>query len=191
MEAGSATCPDSTAFTPTTYVSATKHQGKCTTTQTTAFETACGDNGTQATCTAWLTTNVAGADGGGGNACGNCILPANNAGAAWVDPNGEFGPNYAACIQLTDTKNGPACAAALENIDGCEGLECDDCADSTSYQTCATTVDSATCSAYLSPAQTACTTDFADAGAATKCQPGGGTTANPDWTYIIDLICGT
>jgi hypothetical protein len=171
-------------------VSATKHQNKCTTSETTAFETACGDNSTQATCTTWLEANTEGSDGGGGTACGNCIFNPDNNGAAWVDPNGAWGPNYAACIQLTDTSKGPACAAALENIDGCEGLECDDCADSTTYQTCATTVDGTICSSYLSPAQTACSTDFADGGAADTCQPGGGTKANPDWTYIIDLICG-
>jgi hypothetical protein len=189
-DGASATCPDSTAFTPATYVSATKHQGKCTATQTTAFETACGDNATQATCTTWLEANVA-SDASAGTACGGCILNPNNAGAAWSDPNGYFGPNYAGCIQLTDTKNGPACAAALENIDGCEGLECDDCADSTTYSTCATTVDGTICTSYTSPVQTACATDGADGGAAEKCQPGGGTTVDPDWTYIIDLICGT
>jgi hypothetical protein len=190
-DGGGGTCPDSTAFTATTYVSATKHQGKCTSAQTTAFETACGDAGTVTTCSAWQTANVA-TDAGAGTACGNCILNPNNAGAAWSDPNGEFGPNYAGCIQLTDPKNGgPACAPALDNLDACEGLECDDCADSATYQTCATAVDGAICSSYLSTAQTACATDFADGGAATTCQPGGGTTANPDWTFIITLICGT
>jgi hypothetical protein len=190
MDAASATCPDSTTFTATTYVSATKHQDKCKSTDITAFETACGDAGTQATCTTWLEANLE-TDASAGTACGNCIVNPNNAGAAWSDPNGEFGPNYGGCIQLTDTKNGPACAAALDNIDGCEGLECDDCSDSTTYQACATTVDGAICSTYATTVQTACTTDFADGGAATTCQPGGGTTVNPDWTYIINLICGT
>ena len=51
----------------------------------------------------------------------------------------------------------------------------------------------AICGGYLGPYQTSCMADNADGGVADKCSPGSATTPptqNPDWTYIINLICG-
>lgn len=52
-------------------------------------------------------------------------------------------------------------------------------------------VDQGICQSYEPPFQKDCLTDLADGGAATTtCEPGDGTTQNPDWTFIINLICG-
>ena len=181
------------------------HQNVCAAAAITAFETACGDGATNTTCQAWLTANLAGADGGGGTACGNCVLPPNAAGtggASFVTfdsmGGGYFGPNYPGCIQLLDKTNGAGCAGAYDNIFECLGLECNLCTgtagDGTGQdpQACETAdiATGAVCGGYLSPYQTKCMTDNADGGIAAQCSPGGGTTQNPDWTYIIKLICG-
>jgi hypothetical protein len=182
-----------------------EHQGVCSSSAITAFETACGDKSTQTSCQTWLTANTAGADGGGGTACGNCILPANatgTGGASFVTfdsmGNGYFGPNYPGCIQLLDKANGAKCAGAYYNLFSCLGLECNLCTgtagDGTAQdpEACEENdvATGAVCAGYLSPYQTDCMSDNADGGVADQCSPGGGTTQDPDWTYIITLICG-
>lgn len=197
------TCPpqaDAGAFTAPTYAPATKGQGLCTSTDISDFVTACVATGaTTTTCGAWLASNVAGqaADGGAGTACGNCILNQNNNGAAWLDPHGYFGPNYAGCIQLTDATNGAACAAAFNNINACDGDYCDiyQQAGATQYQCCSTAENGTggTCASYNSTEMTACNADLTvDGGAlAASCFPGTGTTQQAtDMTYIATLICG-
>jgi hypothetical protein len=115
----------------------------------------------------------------------------NNAGGVWVDQNGVFGPNYGACLQLTDATNGAACAKAYDAVSDCNGVQCDSCSDATTYQTCVQTVNAGICQQYASAAQTACASDFADGGAASTCSPGSATQKqDPDFTYIITLICG-
>jgi hypothetical protein len=177
----------------------------CTATDISAFLKACGDNSQPTDCNNWIDANLAGADGGGGTACGDCIVPANatgTGGASFVTfdtmGNGYFGPNYPGCIQLTDPTNGPACAGAYNNLFQCLGLECNTCTgtagDGTSEdpEACENADVSAggICSSYLAPYQSGCMADNADGGAAAQCEPGGGTTINPDWTLIINLICG-
>jgi hypothetical protein len=187
-------CPDNATYTAETYTNATAHQGKCATADINAFEAACGDLGSNTACTTWFEMNVAGQmpDGGGaGTTCGNCIAMPKNNGGVFVDPAGGVSPNYGACIQLTDPTHGPACAAAVDNVFGCNGRQCGDCSNAT-FGTCLNTVNtgSGICAQYVMTQNTACTTDFADGGAANTCQPGGGNTFDPDFTYIIDLICG-
>jgi len=205
-DGGGGTCSAGAAYTAATWTKVVEHQGVCTTSAVTAFETACGDNSTATTCNTWLTASTAGADGGGGTACGNCILPPNAAGTGGGSfvtfdsmGNGYFGPNYPGCIQLLDKTNGTACAGAYYNLFSCLGLECNACTgtagDGTSQDPAACeNADVATggiCASYLSPYQTGCATDNADGGVADQCSPGGGTTQDPDWTYILKLICGT
>lgn len=188
---GGGACPDNTPFTPVAYAPVTAHKGVCTTSDIAAFVAACGDNGTQTTCGNWQTANVAGQDGGGGNACGNCILDPKNAGGTWVDQMGFFGPNYAGCIQLTDTANGPTCAPAYEKVNDCHGFECDSCTDNATFTTCATTVDGTICKQYADAEKTACAADLAAGGAESTCMPGKATQKqDPDFTYIVTLICG-
>jgi hypothetical protein len=153
-------------------------------------------------------TNLAGADGGGGSTCGNCIVPPNatgTGGASFVtfDSKGDgfFGPNYPGCIQLKDPTNGAKCAGAYYNLFSCLGLECNSCTgtagDGTSEdpEACenADVMGTGICASYLSPYQTGCMSDNADGGVADECSPGSATnppTVNPDWTLIINLICG-
>jgi hypothetical protein len=190
---GGATCPDNTAFTPQPTATATAHRGACSATDLAAFLAACGDNGGLTSCNDWQTANVAGPDGGGGNACGNCILDPTNKGAAWSDQVGFFFPNYGACLQLTDPTNGPACGAAVENHQDCDDWQCGDCTDTATQATCNTSVDGAICKQYASAVATACAKDAPDSGAYATCFPGSATnppTQDPDWTYIITLICG-
>jgi hypothetical protein len=205
-DGGSAdTCSADVPYTATTWTNVVAHQGVCQATDISAFEEACGDNATQTTCDAWLTANLAGVDGGGGTACGNCILPANalgTGGASFVTfdsmMNGYFEPNYPACIQILDPTSGSACAGAYYNLFSCVGLECNDCTgtagDGTSEdpEACDLAVEGtgAICASYFGPYQTRCATDDADGGIADQCSPGGGTTLDPDWSFIINLICG-
>ena len=199
-DSGLACPPQSTSsYTAQTYTAAVAHQGLCTAVQISAFVTACGDNSTAAMCTAWLAANVAGGavDGGGaGDACGNCILAPMNNGGTWTDPDGFFSPNYAACIQLTDATHGTACATAYDALSGCDAVACDQaCAandtSATDFQACFNAAEMGSCSTYATGLQSACTTDFADGGAASTCSPGTATgTLDPDLSYIATLICG-
>jgi len=182
-------CPDQTAFTPQTFASVgAGHRGVCKAADIAAFVTACGDNGTQATCSTWQNTNV----GDAGTACGKCILDPTNGGATWSDQFGFFSPNYGGCIEVTDATNGKACAQAYDGQVDCEGFECDSCADAATYKTCTTTVDGAICKQYATAAASSCTADLADGGALTTCSPGAATQKlDPDFTYIATLICGS
>jgi hypothetical protein len=185
----SVSCEKSTSkFTPVTYVPAVANQGVCDTATIAAFVAACGDKGSQTKCDTWQTTNVLG-DAGAGTACGNCIFAPMNNGGTWTDPEGYFGPNYGGCIQLTDPTNGPACASALDNADGCVGVACDSCS-SGDIDACRDAAAKASCSSYASTEQTACKKDDGDGGAFTTCSPGAGTSLDPDFTYIAGLICG-
>jgi hypothetical protein len=187
-DGGGGTCPDNTAFTPVTYAPVTAHKGVCKAADITAFVTACGDNGSQTTCDAWQSAN---SSPDASTACGQCILDPNNAGASWVDQMGFFGPNYAGCIQLTDTTNGSACAAAFDAANDCHGFECDSCAAG-AFATCVTTVNTGICKQYADTEKTACTADLADGGALSTCSPGAATgKQDPDFTYIATLICGS
>ncbi len=193
-------CPpgSTSAFKAATYVAAVAHQGKCAAADIAAFVMACGDNATMTSCGTYQTNNVmgAGADGGGvGTVCGNCIFNPMNNGATWVDPDMFFGPNYAGCIQLTDTANGAACAAAYDNAGGCEGVACDNAcpmsATQQDFANCVAAADQGSCSTFAAAEKSACTTDFTDAGAAATCSPGAATgKSDPDWNYIVNLICG-
>jgi hypothetical protein len=192
--------PASTAsFTAPTYTNTTASPGACSATDIGAFVMACGDNGSDAMCNPWIAANVAG-EGGAGTACGNCIVtPANN-GGAWVDVvaglnQGGLYPNYAGCIQILDPTNGPACGAAMNTYSGCESVACDGCYGNSNRQgmACDNTI-SATggeCASYYSTFQSACMVDMAMGGANDKCTPAMGNGFDPDWQFILTLVCGS
>jgi hypothetical protein len=199
------TCSAGAAYTASTWTNVVAHQGVCAAADISAFEKACGDNATNATCMAWQTANVANGDAGAGTACGNCILTSNAAGTGGATlitfdsmGGGYFEPNYPGCIQILDTSGGSACAGAYYNLFSCLGLECNLCTgtagDGTSEDPVACqNADvgaGGICASYLSPYQTKCATDNADGGVATQCSPGNGATFDPDWNLIIGLICG-
>jgi hypothetical protein len=194
-----AACPDDVPFAPGTYPTVVAHQGVCSGGDVAAFLKACGDGSAGADCTAWQVANVGGGDGGGGTACGNCILGDGNAGAAFVDQAGAsgaqyFAPNYGACIQILDKTNGAACAPAFDAVTDCNGEQCDDCSDATTFNACANGVDAlgGICTTYAQSATTACAPDFADGGIAYECSPGAATsTIDPDWQLVIGLVCGS
>lgn len=193
-DGGGGTCPASvTGYSPATYNDVSVMANVCSSTDISNFVAACGDNGTDTTCGDWQTANLS----DGGTSCGNCIFGgvdgsgnALNNGAVYSDPDNFFGPNYAGCVQLVDTTNGAACAPALDNYQGCLGVACDMC-DQQSAQDCQTAVQTGACGTYGNAVQSACPTDFNDGGAYNTCTPGGGQTQDPDWTYIINLVCGT
>jgi hypothetical protein len=140
-----------------------------------------------------LEANTAGADGGGGTTCGNCIFNPNNNGATWTDPNELFGPNYGACVQLLDPTHGTACAGAYENVNACNGVACDCETSDNGYLGCLTAEDQGDggCATYAATQSSSCANDFADGGALATCSPGAATqTQNPDYTLIINLVCG-
>jgi hypothetical protein len=184
----------------------------CTSADISGFISACiASTATNATCNTWQTNNLAGGmDGGGaGTACGNCIFPsdsqgnATNTGATYTITIGTganassfFGPNYGGCVQLLDSTNGAACALAMDNLNNCESQACtfdglDQCSQS-DYDTCVTYVTGTGqgCNTAYN-AQSACTADDADGGAAQTCSPSGGTNQTTDFTYIINQFCGT
>jgi hypothetical protein len=102
-----------------------------------------------------------------------------------------FTANYGACLALVDTTHGPTCAKAFDNALDCESFQCDSCATSAEYQTCASGVDGAICMQYATAEGTACQVELGDAGAGSECFPGMGTASNPDLTFIIGLVCGS
>jgi hypothetical protein len=195
----SSCAPESTAsFKPTPFVSAVGHQGVCTTTQTADFINACIMSTSAATCGTWQTMNLM-VDGGTGTPCGNCILPntTDNNGALWLDPLGEFWPNYGACLQVSDPTHGVACGTAYDNLAGCEDIGCDSrcageapCATSADCEGCFMSVGS-DCASYITTVKSACATDLVDGGALDTCSPSSKTGEQAsDFAYIIELICG-
>jgi hypothetical protein len=185
-EAGPACTPSTATFTPRTTGTPAPGQGVCTASDIAAFVTACGDNGTLSTCSAWIAANSA-TDAGAGNACGNCILAPNNAGGAFVDPQGYVNPNYGACVELLDKTNGAACATAFDNQADCEAVACDSCTQG--YGGCVRAADNGSCSSYVAAANTQCAADNADGGALNTCAPDP-QGQDGDYTFIVSLICG-
>jgi hypothetical protein len=180
--------PNSTAgFAPAPYTGAVAHQAFCTATEISAFVSACGDGSTAASCMAWVAANVT---TDAGSKCGRCIIARKNNGGVWVDPKGLAYPNYAACIQLTDPAHGGACAAAYDYATSCNAVACDSCS-AVDFAGCVAAAARGECSKDVNAEATACSTDFADGGAAQTCTPGTPTmTRDPDFTYIITLVCG-
>jgi hypothetical protein len=180
--------PASTAsFTPPPYVGALPNQGDCTATEIGEFILACGDGTSSTTCQGWVESNV---DGDAATRCGRCIIAKDNNGGVWLDPKGFAYPNYAACIQITDPVNGAACAAAYDHATACDGVACDMCS-AADFSGCVEAAAAGECNSLVSAQEAACASDFADGGAAQVCSPGAATmTRNPDYTYIITLICG-
>jgi hypothetical protein len=190
-EGGLATCwPTTTShYDPATYVTATAHQRACSAAAVTAFVAACGLNGSGNACTSWATANLA-SSSGDGTTCGNCIVAPMNDGAVWVGSNGIFGPNYAACVQVTDPAHGPACAAAFDDQLGCGAAACPACG-ATNVAACEASADLGVCGAYEAKAESACAPEVGNGGAFDACSPGGSTGVDQDLTYIATLICGT
>lgn len=186
--ASSCTPKDTSSYKPGTFVPSRAHQGLCTGADISSFVSACGDKGTQSSCNTWIRNNTH-SDAGPGTACGNCILAPDNSGGTWTDPQGFFSANYGGCIQLTDSTNGAACGAAFDAVFGCEGDSCDPCSAS-DYGACQQAADQAGCKQYQAQFQTSCAADLSDGGAFATCMPGGGSTLDPDFTYIVTLICG-
>jgi hypothetical protein len=196
-DGGGGTCPASVAtYKPIPYTATVATAGVCAAADITAFETACGDSFSMTACNAWFTANVAGAvDGGAGTACGNCMIPMDDNGPVYIDPAGYIGPNYGACIQLTDPTNGPTCAPLYQAAVGCNDVGCDACTSDATYESCLSTLDKTGggCASYITAATSPCMTDLGDGGvAATMCSPGAATMkVDPNYTFIINLVCGT
>jgi hypothetical protein len=178
-----------TVFTPPAYVAAVGNQGVCSASDISAFVAACGSNGSQTMCDNWQNANIM-MEGGAGTTCGNCVIAPMNNGGTWTDPNGYFQPNYAGCVQLTDSTSGTMCAGALNGRLGCEGVACDSCSNA-AYQACVTSADSTGCGQYLSAYNSACMAELADGGAVSTCTPGAASmNSDVDLTYVVTLICG-
>jgi hypothetical protein len=187
----------------TPYVPAKAHQGVCDVNAIADFLSACvtvSASMFDAQCGAWQTANLP-SDAGAGTPCGNCILPQNSDdnGGLWIDPLGNFWPNYGACIQLTDPVHGSACAAAYDNASGCQDVACEiscnqgsaACTTTAGCNACAEASNAGGCKTYAAAAQTACATDIADGGPFDTCSPGSAIgSQTPDFSYIITLICG-
>jgi hypothetical protein len=187
----------------TPYVPAKAHQGVCDVNAIADFLSACvtvSASMFDAQCGAWQTANLP-SDAGAGTPCGNCILPQNSDdnGGVWIDPLGNFWPNYGACIQLTDPVHGSACAAAYDNASGCQDVACEiscnqgsaACTTTAGCNACAEASNAGGCKTYAAAAQTACATDIADGGPFDTCSPGSAIgSQTPDFSYIITLICG-
>ena len=186
---GGGMCPASTSgFKPATYTPAVAHQGKCASTDISAFIAACGDSGSTTLCNTWKKANT----GTSGTPCGNCILPGStNNGGAWFDGTSRIVPNYGACTQLLDKTSGTACAMAYEAQWECVGVACDGCTTKTEFDNCFTTVANSGggCRSFALTYDTACTADFAEGGALNTCEPTT-TTGDADFTSIINLVCG-
>jgi hypothetical protein len=174
-------------YTPLPYVPAKAYQGVCSTADILTFLLDCVNTNDPTTCDNWFQTNLP--IGGTGTACGTCIASPDNNGGIWADPNNIFYPNYGACIQVLDPIDGTACATALSNSQGCEGVACDCCAD---YGSCQTVVDRTVCTTYAAATASACRRDNAAGGAASTCEPSFCSgNIDDDFMFIINLICGT
>jgi len=113
-------------------------------------------------------------------------------------------------MQLVDSTNGAACALAFDNATSCDTIACSILSGSgngatqcsaTVYQNCTTFAEETgePCNAANTAFQssTACAADFADGGAYRTCTPGeaagadAGANGETDFTYIVNLFCGT
>jgi hypothetical protein len=181
----------------TAAITPTPVKNACSSTDISAFITACISGTSASACDDWQTANIAGlADGSAGTACGNCIFPADsmgdvtNAGPTYILPSsGSFTANYAGCVQLIDSTNGAACGLAYDNWTDCDDYACGTCSSQSTYGACQTYADGTGqgCAAAFTSTQ-ACTSDAADGGAFNTCQTGVPAT---DFTTIINLFCGT
>lgn len=183
-------CPDNIAFIPEPYAAPKAHQGACDSTGIAAFITACASVAlNDPTCAAWLVSNVAGLEdgGGAGTTCGNCIFAPDNNGGVHLDPNLELWPNYAGCVAIEDPKNGATCAPADQSFFDCVNQQCDDCATQSAANSCATAASQGICSSETTTADTNCQPDIVDGGALNTCSSASLLT---DYQYIVQLICG-
>jgi hypothetical protein len=180
-------CPPAptSRYVPAPYVSAVGYQGLCSTTEIATFVSECGPG---ESCTAWQETNVANfVEGGAGTPCGNCIFAplAKNNGAMWVDPNGFFIPNYAACVQVLDPAHATACPASIEDYVGCQAVACEYC-PANEYMACVSVADATSCAKSLTSGAAVCSEGSASE-AYDTCTSGNG--AAP-YEQIATLICG-
>jgi hypothetical protein len=112
-----------------------------------------------------------------------------NNGGARMDPLGQGPyPNNFGCVQLLDTTQGTACATALKGLDDCESVACDNDTSCVDGNACLTAVDLGGCSQYVSTRSTACAATDLDGGVYNMCNQGMG--FDPDYRYILTLICG-
>ncbi len=203
-------CPYSDTFPPAgfpAYATPAKGSGACTASDISAFIAACiGSSASASGCNTWFTTNsaLASAAGDAGTACGNCLFNPTNPALGGVyytatpSNNIGFDPNYGACYALVDTTNGPACAAAFDNINACDEYLCGDCA-AAQATTCEQGLNGTggACATDLTTFNTACATDYADGGIAdTTCAPThvfdpSDTTLTFDFEFVANLVCGT
>jgi len=163
----------------------------CSPAEISDFLTSCVDPGTS--LLAWNAVNVAGwTPGSPGTPCGNCIFSprSKDNGAMWVDPDGEFRPNYGGCVQVLDPTHGAACGAAYNEISACETVTCEYCPslDANDYTACLTAAHATVCSAPLKNVQDACMFDSASGGPLDRCLAASGGTA--DYAFLVNLICG-
>lgn len=167
------------------YVPVAQSLNACSAAEITAFITACDStSATTTTCDSWLSDSS-------NAACLACILPANdagaptNTGALLVSADNTFVVNLPGCLALQDPTQGPMCAANLEPYEQCVLFACSSCTTASDYTTCEQTAAASggACNGYLTGTQTACATDFGDAGAGT-------TTCSTD-TDVITVICGS
>jgi len=172
-------------YMPQSYVPAVAHQGVCNAAEIAVFLTAC----VPGPCPSWNEENRAGfVEGGAGTPCGNCLFAPKNNGGAWNDPDGYYYPNYGGCTQLLDPLDGPACAAAVDDFNGCSALACEYCPGfaPNDLADCIHAVSKGACAPYLTTANSSCSAAY---DAFTACTSNLDSTAN--WTYVTTLICGS
>jgi hypothetical protein len=138
---------------------------------------------------AWSEANRADfVEGGAGTPCGTCLFAPESNGGLWIGPDGSWAANEAGCIQLLDPIHGPACAATLNEYNGCEQLACAYCpnfAPNDAAQ-CFAASGAGACASYSDSAMNLCV----EAGDAFyTC------TANlndaSQYLYVATLICGS
>jgi hypothetical protein len=184
-------CPEDLPFKPRTYPPVTVHPGACTSGNVAGFLEACGDEGNITACQAWIQANTPG-ENGEGTACGNCILPADNTGAAFLTFNEYFFPNYGACVELLDPTGGAHCAQPLDALTDCDAVECEDCTALLPYPQCVGIANGAGgfCGSFAQDVQSECSADLANGGVVDRCQPGAASgELDPDWEVVIGLVC--
>jgi hypothetical protein len=188
--AGTGTCfpHDETAFTPAWKPALGAHLGVCTPTQVSAFYTACLDTAsTPTTCSAW-TQNAA------NTTCFGCLYTDSAATSygALIGYSQEVVANEAGCIALVEPCNQPCAEAIMEQF-ACEDAACGstDCADPTTYSTCANQADSCTaCSGYANAAACSSLITGAQHPAEAACNLNA-TTFQALYTSVATFICGT
>jgi hypothetical protein len=156
-------------------------QGVCSSTEISAFVTACSGSGSG--CSAWAQSSS------GTSSCGQCLFSSTSTIAPLelfsIGTSGYLLPSIGSCILASSGAGAASCAEAADEGDYCVNYVCAQCAAGTG-DACVTAAQSGVCASQATQLQSACSTY---ASAVEACEKGQGTSAS--LTSAANAICGS